>query len=136
MSKKIVVLGDSHAHPDVSNERFTWLGKLLHDIKPDHFVNIGDLADMASLCFHSKPLELEGARYKADCDAAIDAQDRIFHELRKTKKKLPACHWALGNHDIRPQRYVEEHPILQGKIKNEDLGYKDHGNHGPLALPA
>ena len=122
----ILVLPDSHAHPDYNNDRFTWFGKLAHDLKPDTIVNIGDLADMASLCFHSKPKELEGARYKADCDAAIDAQDRIFHELRKHKKKLPRCVWTLGNHDVRPQRYVEQFPVFEGKIKNEDIGYGDY----------
>lgn len=123
---KHLVIGDSHAHPDFSNERFEWLGKLIHDVRPDTVINIGDLADMPSLCFHSKPLELEGARYRRDCDAALDAQDRIFHEVRKAKKKLPRFVWTLGNHDIRPGRYVEEHPVLQGQIRNEDIGYGNY----------
>lgn len=123
--KTHLILGDSHAHPDHSNERFTWLGKLIHDVKPDVVVNIGDLADMASLCFHSKPLELEGARYSKDCEAAIDAQERIFHEVRKHKKKMPRFIWTLGNHDIRAQRFVEANPVFEGHVKNEDIGYKD-----------
>ena len=126
MNKRHIVIGDSHSHPDFPNDRFSWLGRLIHDLKPDTVINIGDLADMASLCFHSKPIELEGARYARDCDAAMDAQERIFHEVRKAKKKLPRFVWTLGNHDIRPARYVEDHPVLQGKIKNEDLGYKDY----------
>lgn len=126
MGRTHLVIGDSHAHPDHNNERFTWLGKLIHDLKPDVVVNIGDLADMASLCFHSKPLELEGARYRADCEAAIDAQDRIFNELRKHKKKLPRMVWTLGNHDIRAERFAEANPVFKGTIKNEDIGYKDY----------
>lgn len=124
--KRHLVIPDSHAHPDHNNERFTWLGKLIHDTKPDVVVNIGDLADMPSLCFHSKPLELEGARYSRDCEAAIDAQDRIFHEVRKHKKKMPRFVWTLGNHDIRAQRFVEANPIFEGHVKNEDIGYKDY----------
>lgn len=123
---RILVMPDSHSHPDFSNERFTWLGKLIHDIKPDTVVNLGDLADMASLCFHSKAAELEGARYEADCNSAKDAQDRMFHEVRKAKKKLPRFVWTLGNHDIRPQRFSEDHPVFQGKLRNEDIGYKDY----------
>lgn len=126
MGKKHLIIGDSHAHPDYSNERFTWLGKLIHDVKPDVVVNIGDLADMASLCFHSKPMELEGARYNHDCDAAKDAQERIFHEVRKYKKKLPRFVWTLGNHDIRAQRYVEANPVFEGHVRNDDIGYKDY----------
>lgn len=123
--KTHLIIPDSHAHPDYNNERFTWVGKLIHDVKPDVVINIGDLADMPSLCFHSKPLELEGARYNKDCGAAIDAQERLFHEVRKHKKKLPRFIWTLGNHDIRAQRFVEANPIFDGKIKNEDIGYKD-----------
>jgi hypothetical protein len=120
-----LIIGDSHAHPDFSNERFTYLGKLIHDLRPDVVINIGDLADMASLCFHSKPIELEGARYKRDCASAIDAQERLFHEVKRHKKKLPRFVWTLGNHDIRPQRFVEANPIFQGHVKNEDIGYNE-----------
>ena len=126
MSKTHLIIGDSHAHPDFSNERFTWLGKLINDIKPDTVVNIGDLADMPSLCFHSKKIELEGSRYQADCNAAIEAQDRMFHEVRKAKKKLPRFVWTLGNHDIRPERFVQENPVFEGKLKNADIGFNDY----------
>ena len=121
-----LIIGDSHAHPDYSNERFTWLGKLIHDVKPDVVVNIGDLADMPSLCAHSRRIELEAARYNKDCEAAIEAQDRIFHEVRKHKKKLPRFIWTLGNHDIRAERFVSDNPVFEGKLKNEDIGYKNY----------
>lgn len=125
MSKDILVIGDSHAHPDFSNERFTWLGKLIHDTKPDVVVNIGDLADMPSLCAHAHAKELEGGRYTADCNAAIDAQERIFHEVRKHKKKLPRFVWTLGNHDIRADRFVNENPKFEGAISSKDIGYQE-----------
>lgn len=89
-------------------------------------VSIGDIADMGSLCFHSKPIELEGARYRADCDASKDAQERIFHEVRKHKKKMPRFVLTLGNHDIRPQRWVDENPVFEGAISNKDIGYEDY----------
>lgn len=126
MGNTHLIIGDSHAHPDFSNERFTWLGKLIHDVRPTTVVNIGDLADMASLCFHSKPIELEGARYKKDCEAAIDAQERMFHEVRKHKKKLPRFVWTLGNHDIRAQRFVEANPVFEGIVQNKDIGFEDY----------
>lgn len=126
MSKIHLIIGDSHAHPDHDNERFTWLGKLIHDVKPDVVINIGDLADMASLCSGARALELEGGRYKADCDVAKDAQDRIFHEVRKYKKRLPRFVWTLGNHDIRAERFVADNPRFEGHVKNEDIGYNDY----------
>lgn len=126
MAKTHLIIGDSHAHPDHNNDRFTWLGKLIHDVKPDVVVNIGDLADMASLCHGAKALEVEGARYEADCNASKDAQERMFYEVRKHKRKQPRWVWTLGNHDIRPQRFVEDHPRFEGHVKNEDIGYTDY----------
>ncbi|MBU6231646.1 metallophosphoesterase [Patescibacteria group bacterium] len=125
MGSKHLILPDSHAHPDYPNDRFDWFGKLVLDIKPDVVINIGDLADHASLCAHSNPLEKEGARYKADCEAAYDAQSRIFAPIRKAKRKNPRWVWTLGNHDIRPERYVQQFPHLQGKLRNDDIGYND-----------
>ena len=49
MSKTAVVFSCAHAHPEVSNERFTGLGKFLYDLKPDYVVDLGDGADMHSL---------------------------------------------------------------------------------------
>jgi hypothetical protein len=129
LSNTHLIIGDSHAHPDHSNERFTWLGRFIHDVRPDVVVNIGDLADMASLCSGSRAAELEGARYEADINASKDAQDRLFHELRKHKKKLPRMVWTLGNHDIRPERFVQDNPRFAGKIKNEDIGFNDYPWH-------
>lgn len=129
VGKTHLVIGDSHAHPDHNNDRFTYLGKLIHDVRPDVVVNIGDLADMGSLCFGASPKEIEGGRYEKDCDAAKDAQERMFHEIRKHKKKLPRMVWTLGNHDIRPERFVMQHPVFEGKLRNEDIGFTDYPWH-------
>ena len=45
-----LIIPDGHTHPDYNNDRFTWLGKLIVDLQPEVVVNIGDMADMASLC--------------------------------------------------------------------------------------
>lgn len=125
-SKRILVLPDSHAHPSYNNDRFVWAGKLIHDMKPDVVVNIGDMFDFPSLCFHSKPMELEGARYEADINAGLDAQEKLFNEVRKHKKKLPRFVFCLGNHDIRPDRWVAENPLFKGKISLKDLQLSSH----------
>ena len=121
----VLVIGDSHATVEHNNDRFTWLGRMIADRKPSCVWNIGDLADHISLLTHGKNIEKEGKRYQADCDAAYDAQERIFHEVRKTKKKQPTWKWSLGNHDVRPERFVQDNPMFEGKIRNEDIGYKD-----------
>jgi hypothetical protein len=45
-----LIIPDAHAHPDYSNDRFTWLGKLIGDVRPDVVINIGDWFDLPSLC--------------------------------------------------------------------------------------
>ena len=47
--KTVVVFSCAHTDPSVSNERFTWLGEFLYDLKPDYVVDLGDGADMRSL---------------------------------------------------------------------------------------
>ena len=50
-----VVIGDAHAKPDVPNDRFTWLGKYLLDLRLSYpeadikAIDLGDWEDMPSL---------------------------------------------------------------------------------------
>ena len=85
-----LVVPDSHAHPDYSNERYDWLAELILDIKPDVVIDIGDWFDMPSLCSYDRGTKgFEGRRYQKDIAAGIEAQDRMLTRLRKQKKKLP-----------------------------------------------
>ena len=90
-----LIIPDAHAMPNVSNERFTWLGKLVAEIQPDVIVDIGDWCDMESLCIYDKgKLQFEGRRYKKDVQCALDAKERFENEIVtlvwKFKKFYPA----------------------------------------------
>lgn len=132
MSRIHLVIPDSHAHPDFNNERFTWLGKLIVDIQPDVIVNLGDQADMASLCSYDKGmLSGEGRRYQADIEANKDANARVFGEIetynkwRRVKYK-PETYFCMGNHEDRINRQVQYSPELLGKLSMDDLGNQDY----------
>jgi len=127
VASRHLIIPDAHAHPDFNNDRFVWLGKLIHDVKPDVVVCIGDLIDHATLCAHAKPLEVERGRYLADLEAGWDAQEKLFNEVRKHKKKQPRWVLTLGNHDIRPQRFVDENPRFQDWISNNDNKFEEFG---------
>lgn len=128
MSKTHLIIPDSHAHPDFSNERYTWLGKLIHDLKPDVVVDIGDWFDMPSLCSYDKGKKsFEGRTYRRDIAAGIEAQDRMVHEFRKHKKKLPRLVRTLGNHEHRISRAIEFDRVLDGTIGIGDLQSKEYG---------
>jgi len=126
----ILVVPDSHARPDVDNERFTLLGKMICAIKPDVVVNIGDMFDLPSLSsYDAGKRSYEGRRYKDDIEVGLDAQRRIFAEIdnhnrpRRGKDVLNIeWHYALGNHEARINRAIEDDPgKLEGVISVDDL---------------
>lgn len=124
----ILVLPDSHAHPDFANDRFSWFGELAAELKPDVIVDIGDIADMPSLCSYDKGTRgFEGRRYTRDIAAAIDAQERINAPLKRQKKKVPHRVRTLGNHEARINKAVSKDAVLEGVISTNDLQSKEHG---------
>lgn len=137
MGKTILVIPDSHAHPDEPNERFTWLGKLIGDIKPDVVLDIGDFFDMPSLSSYDKgKTSFEGRRYFKDIASGLEAQDRIKTELVKRKKKLPKFIRTLGNHEHRITRAIELDSILEGTIGLSNLESKEYGwEEVPFLVP-
>jgi hypothetical protein len=129
MNKDYLIIPDCHAHPDYHNKRFTWLGKLVADLQPHTVIMLGDWADMPSLCSYDKGTKgYEGARYVRDINAAIDAQEKFFHEIRKRKKKLPRFVMLEGNHEHRINRAISsDFNQLDGIIGLDDLGFEDFG---------
>lgn len=120
--KRCLVLPDQHAHPKYNNDRAEWVGKLIRDVKPDIVVNMGDGADMPSLCSYDKgKKDFQGRTYKADIDAHLDFQDRIWSTVRKGKKKLPRRVYLIGNHEQRIARAIDIQPELEGTISYDDL---------------
>lgn len=146
MSKSILIIPDSHATPAHNNSRFDLLGKFILERKPDIIVNIGDFADMASLCSYDRGKKsFEGRRYKHDCEATIDAQRRMFAPMveynkqqRKNRQKQykPELILTLGNHENRINRVTESQAELDGTISTNDLRYKEFGwNVIPYGVP-
>lgn len=137
MPRTHLVIPDSHATPTHNNDRFSLLGKFILDRKPEVIVNIGDMADMASLCSYDKgKRSFEGRRYKKDVNAVIDAQRKLFKPIndyntkqRSNSKKQykPELHLTLGNHENRINRATQDDPVLEGTIGVEDLQYEKFG---------
>jgi predicted MPP superfamily phosphohydrolase len=129
LGKKILVVPDAHARPDQDNSRFDALGRFIVEKSPDVVVNIGDLADMGSLCHYDKGQAVaEGRRYQADITAANDALSRIMAPVRRlAKKEQPTFHITLGNHEQRILRAGNLDPAMEGKLSMDDLDFKKHG---------
>ena len=115
MGKVHLVLPDSHSHPDYSNERYDYIGKLILDLKPDVLVNIGDTADMPSLSAYDKgKASFHGRNYEKDILSHLEAQDKMFSPIIKAKKKKPRCIILEGNHEHRIKRVIDYEPHLEG----------------------
>lgn len=124
MSKTHLIIPDQHAHPDFNNDRADWVGKLIKDVKPDLVVNMGDAADLASLSAYDKgKASFFGRSYEKDITAHLDFQDRMWHPMRKSKKKLPHAVVLEGNHEHRIKRVLDLDPHLAGH--SHGLSFKD-----------
>ena len=138
-----LVIGDAHAAPNQSLERFTLLGRMVRDIKPDVVVCIGDWADMESLSSYDKgKRSFEGRRYSKDVEAANEAL-RLFHKEIDdynrdfpNNKVNPRFVYCEGNHEWRIARACNDSPGLD-TISLDDLDFKKRGwEVFPFLLPA
>ena len=126
---KAVVFSCAHSDPDVSNERFDWMGKFLYDIKPDYVVDLGDGADMRSLNSFDgrKPQAVVSQNYERDIDHYNDAMERMRHEFVRNRRKRPAYYGFEGNHEHRIERAVENDSKLDGLLSYDDFELDEYG---------
>jgi hypothetical protein len=121
----ILVVPDQHGHPDHNNDRADWLGQYIKDTKPDIVVNMGDTFDMPSLSsFDKGKASFNGASYEKDINSGLDFLDRMWHPIRKSKKKLPYSVFLEGNHEHRLKRVLEFEPHLAGD--RYGISYKNY----------
>jgi len=126
----ILVIPDSHAKPGISNDRYDWLNKLIHDRWPTYIVELGDFADMESLSSYDKgKLSGQNRHVGNDVDWAVNARERLskgileYQEARIKGKKKPWLKQMValgGNHENRIDKYVNDHPELLG-VLNQDV---------------
>lgn len=119
---KHLIIPDQHAHFEHDNSRADLLAQLILDVKPDVVVNLGDAADMPSLCSYEKGKRaFNGRTYRADIDAHLDFQSRLWEPIYRRKKKLPRSVFLVGNHEQRIEKALDLSPELQGTISLRDL---------------
>lgn len=117
-----MVIPDPHAHPNYNNNRALWAGCFIRDIKPDVVVELGDAADMPSLCSYDRGRKsFQGRTYKADIESHYDFQDKLWSVVKAAKKRLPYRVALIGNHEERINRAIELQPELEGVISYADL---------------
>lgn len=133
----ILFIGDAHARKNVSNRRFTWLGKVICDLKPDVVIDAGDWGDCPSLSSYDgskltgngqSKRSFEGRSYRDDIEASVEARDRVHVELQKAGRKRPRRIALGGNHDDqRISRALENVRELEGVISVRDHQREEYG---------
>jgi len=132
MTKDILVVPDPHSHPDYNNQRADWLGNYIKNTKPDVVINMGDTFDMSSLSSYDKgKASFHGASYERDITAGVEFLDRMWHPIKKSKKKRPHSVFLCGNHENRLKKVLEYQPELAGdkygvSFKNYQLAHYHH----------
>lgn len=115
-NRTAIVFTCAHADPDVDNERFTWLGNMIYDIRPDYVVDLGDGADMRSLNSYDEryPQAVVAQSYQRDIESYNDAQERLRWKFRHAKKKKPFWIGFEGNHENRIKKAIAYNPRIEG----------------------
>jgi hypothetical protein len=122
VSSTHLVIPDPHAHPNFHNKRADLLANLIIDLRPDAVICMGDGPDMPSLCGYDRgKRSFQGRTYRADIDAWLDFQDRMWAPVKARKKRLPDSYYIEGNHDERIERAINLQPELDGAIGFKDL---------------
>lgn len=115
-SKTAIVFSCGHADPGASNDRFSWLGDLIEDVKPDYVFDLGDGADMRSLNGFDKgnPGAIAAQSYEKDIECYNDSQSRLWSRYKYSKKKRPRRIGFEGNHEHRIVKALALDPRLGG----------------------
>ncbi len=129
---KAVVVGDLHFHPGYDNKRAGVIGEFAAEELQSagdegYLILMGDVGDCVAFNDHGSKLELEGSRWKADCEVTRDGLESIMAPFYRRKRKLPHRIVTLGNHENRVNRWLAQEPRFEGMMSVEDLGFKEAG---------
>lgn len=87
-------------------------------------IEMGDGADMPSLCSYDKGKKsFQGRSYKADVDSFLDFNEKMWGEVKKSKKRLPRRIKLIGNHEQRVERAISYQPELEGTVGYDDFEF-------------
>ena len=126
-----------HVKPGIDTSFLENIGHFIVVEKPEVIVNIGDFADMESLCHYDKgKMCFEGRSYKKDCDAAINGMRVLLHPINQynaerfrmgQKKYEPLKVMLIGNHENRQEKAVQMDRSLEDTISIDKLRYREFG---------
>ena len=114
---KVLVIGDTHDSPHLSQDRFEWIGKYIKDNSPDYVIHIGDCGSFDSLSFFQKNDTQQG-KLKDAFMIDIESMRKALSIMDKYIGDIPH-HFCMGNHEMRVHKFEEKIPEIAGMMKKE-----------------
>jgi len=115
-SMTILAIGDSHDQPNISKDRFKWMGKHAAAMKPDRIVHIGDFASWDSVSMHEERGSYAHAQrpsFKTDLESCEEAMSAFYKEMNYLDIPLDM---TAGNHEDRINRFENKNPETVGTL--------------------
>jgi len=126
---RLLVFPDIH-FPHHDKKTFSAIYSYLKDApKFDELLMLGDLMDFdyCSRWTVGNLRHLEGKRFLEDYEGANVFLDTLQCNLRKNNKNIKFT-LLEGNHDLRPEKYVDVHPEMEGIVEIEhNLDFEGRG---------
>jgi hypothetical protein len=111
---KILLLPDTQVEAGVKLDHFRAAGRYAAEKAVDAVVHIGDWGNFTSLSTYESARGKEGLRLRDDIDSCEHAAHEFQEGMGGFKPKLQVL--TLGNHEARLDRYIGEHPELEGSL--------------------
>lgn len=127
--QKHAFIPDTQVKPGVNTDHIAAAGNYLAEKRPDVIVIAGDWWDMKSLsAWDSDARKVrDQVSYQADIRAGIAAMDRFLKPIKAVRGWEPDLHFLIGNHEQRIERYLADHPMLEGTLGYDSLRLKERG---------
>lgn len=133
-----LVIPDTQVTPSSPTKHLAALGNYIVEHRPEVIIQIGDWADMKSLCSYDKGTKgFDSRSYKEDIEASKEAMHVLFAPVNKLIAKQKKAHkevyrpkkiLTLGNHEHRiTTALTKDFSRLTGLIGLENLEYKKFG---------
>lgn len=133
-----LVIPDCQVQPNTPTKHLKACGNYIAEHRPEVIVQIGDFADMKSLCSYDKGTKgFDSRLYKDDIEASKDAMATLMEPIYKLQARQKKAHkpiyrpkkvLTLGNHEYRLTKALNtEFARLDGIIGIENLEYKKFG---------
>lgn len=125
-----IVIPDTQAKPGVPDDHLYWAGRYIGENyvgRPNlTVIGLGDHHDLPSLSRYDGKREMENRRLAADITAGNDAWGLLTDSIRTygpRSRRKPRLVKLRGNHENRLERYLSDHPEVDGALPSFD----DHG---------